>query len=136
MQACIRRGINIDDIGTHSIRKGASTYCTSGTTAAPNLIPVQLRAGWTMDGVQTRYMKYDQAGDCHVGRTVTGLPPLAPEFATLPAHFKDVDDSEVLAAIAECFPFLDESLSKVAHFLLAPLVYHARSYSSSSYEYG
>lgn len=121
---CERRGIVIGDIGTHSIRKGASTYCTSGTTSAPNLIAVQLRGGWTIEGVQSVYMKYDQAGDCHVGRTVTGLP-MTEEFATLPPYFTDDANELVDSAIHVSFPFLPPELHRVAHFLLASLVYHA-----------
>ncbi|EKX43639.1 hypothetical protein GUITHDRAFT_44852, partial [Guillardia theta CCMP2712] len=30
-----RLGMNREDIGTHSIRKGAATYCTSGSTHCP-----------------------------------------------------------------------------------------------------
>ena len=40
-----RLGINIEEIGVHSIRKGAATYCCGGTTAAPNISAVCNRAG-------------------------------------------------------------------------------------------
>jgi hypothetical protein len=30
-----RMGINPHDLGTHSIRKGSATYCSSGSTASP-----------------------------------------------------------------------------------------------------
>ena len=35
-----RLGINIENIGVHSIRKGAATYCCGGTTAAPHIASV------------------------------------------------------------------------------------------------
>jgi ASC-1-like (ASCH) protein len=31
-----RRSIDPDDLGTHSFRKGAATYCSSGNTAGPS----------------------------------------------------------------------------------------------------
>lgn len=40
-----RMGFEVDDIGVHSIRKGAATYCCSGTTAAPHIAAVCNRAG-------------------------------------------------------------------------------------------
>lgn len=53
-----RHGLIPDDIGTHSWRKGATTYATSGTTASPSIVAVHLRGGWAMDGVLSRYMGY------------------------------------------------------------------------------
>ena len=44
-----RRGINSGDIGTHSIRKGSATYCSSGSTDCPSLTAV--------------YLRYESAGD-------------------------------------------------------------------------
>ncbi|EGZ12642.1 hypothetical protein PHYSODRAFT_420533, partial [Phytophthora sojae] len=41
-----RRGVNSNDLGTHSMRKGAATYCASGSTACPSSTTVHLRAGW------------------------------------------------------------------------------------------
>ncbi|EEY58261.1 uncharacterized protein PITG_00905 [Phytophthora infestans T30-4] len=41
-----RRGISGDDLGTHSMRKGAATFCASGSTACPSSTAVHLRAGW------------------------------------------------------------------------------------------
>ena len=35
-----RPGIKIEDIGVHSIIKGAVTYCCGGTTAAPHIVEV------------------------------------------------------------------------------------------------
>ncbi|EGZ24889.1 hypothetical protein PHYSODRAFT_374824, partial [Phytophthora sojae] len=41
-----RRGVNKEELGTHSMRKGAATYCASGSTACPSSTSVHLRAGW------------------------------------------------------------------------------------------
>ena len=57
-----RRGLKSDDIGTHSIRKGSATKCSSGSTACPSTTAVHLRAGWALAGVQDTYMRYDTVG--------------------------------------------------------------------------
>jgi hypothetical protein len=105
------------------MRKGAATYCSSGTTACPSSTAIHLRAGWTLGGVQDTYMRYESAGDMHVGRTVCGLPCDSHEFAILPPSFNQVDE-EVKAAIALCFPRLPVNLHLVAEFALASVVYH------------
>jgi hypothetical protein len=46
------------DYGTHSFRKGAVTYCTSGVNGGPNPISVCIRAGWTISGAKEAYMKW------------------------------------------------------------------------------
>jgi hypothetical protein len=46
-----KMGIDPKYIGVHSIRKGAATYCCSGTTAAPHIAAICNRAGWTMGRV-------------------------------------------------------------------------------------
>jgi hypothetical protein len=51
-------GFDADDFGTHSNRKGASTYVTSGTTDGPSQVAVNLRAGWTMTAVEQSYFRY------------------------------------------------------------------------------
>lgn len=63
-----RLGSVATDISTHSMRKGTSTYCSSGSTACPSAVAVHLQAGWSMGGVQDRYLRHDAAGDMFVGR--------------------------------------------------------------------
>jgi hypothetical protein len=117
------RGMNPDDIGTHSIRKGSSTYCTSGTTASPSNAAVHLRAGWALGGVQDTYLRYEAAGDQHVGRTVSGLPSTEPQFAILPPFFKE-RPPELSDIIVEAFPNIPANMARVAEFCLASVVYH------------
>lgn len=57
------QGIEIEDLGTHSMRKGAATYCSSGSTSCPSSTSVHLRAGWSLPGVQDSYLRYQEAGD-------------------------------------------------------------------------
>lgn len=84
-------GISIEDIGVHSIRKGAATYCCSGTTCAPHIAAICIRCGWTMGQVKDTYLQYAEAGDQHVGRVVAGLPVLDVKFSTTQPFFK-IDD--------------------------------------------
>jgi hypothetical protein len=58
--------------GTHSVRKGAATYCCSGSTAAPPISAVRIRVGWVTPGVEDTYIRFEAAGDQFVGRTVAG----------------------------------------------------------------
>ena len=88
-----RLGVHCENIGVHSIRKGAATYCCGGTTAAPHIAAVCNRAGWTMGKVKDTYIQYAEAGDQHVGRVVAGLPVLDSKYACSPPIFC-VDDSE------------------------------------------
>ena len=86
-------GVNIDDIGVHSIRRDAATYCCAGTTAAPNIAAVCNHSGWTMGKVKDTYIQYGEAGDQHVGRVVAGLPVLHVSCTCSPPYFC-IDDSE------------------------------------------
>ena len=45
------RGLGVEQIGTHSIRKGAASFAASGTTASPSALAIHLRAGWSFSGV-------------------------------------------------------------------------------------
>jgi hypothetical protein len=118
-----RRGIDSDDIGTHSIRKGSSTFCASGSTACPSSTAIHLRAGWSFGGVQNTYLRYESAGDMYVGRTVSGLPLDSYKFAILPPHFPGATN-DVKTALSVIFPGLPRNLRYIAEFALASLVYH------------
>lgn len=118
--------IQASDIGTHSCRKGASTYVSSGSTAGPSIVAVCLRCGWKLGDVQDRYLRYERAGDQFVGRTVCGLPLCSTQFATLPPHFTALNDT-VKDAITTLFPYLSTipSMMPVLCLALASLVWHS-----------
>lgn len=120
-----RRGYTPDQFGTHSIRKGSAT---SGSTACPSVVSVARRAGWAMGTIGLIYLRYESAGDQFVGRTVTGLPLSDAGFASLPPFFRATTDDNkqfLIDALQCCFPTLPESLTHVAEFCLASLVYHS-----------
>jgi hypothetical protein len=118
------RGIPPEDVGTHSTHKSCITYVCSGSTPGPNFHPVAIQAGWSMPSVQSTYIKYDQAGDQHVGRTVCGLPPDKPEFGISPPYFNGSRDL-VTTSVRECFPNLCPSTMRIDEICLASLVYLA-----------
>ncbi len=80
-------GIPSTDFGTHSIRKGAVTHISTGTTSCPPISSICLRANWALPGVTGRYIKYENAGDQFVGRCVSGLPRLAAD-SPIPMQIK------------------------------------------------
>ena len=119
------RGLKASDFGTHSVRKGAATYCCSGSTAGPHMAAIQLRAGWTLEGVQDRYIRYEAAGDQAVGRFVSGLPFTSVYFAMLPPFFR-VDSPLLARAIHECFPRAPATLLGVLKYCVASVLHHTR----------
>ncbi|ETP36958.1 hypothetical protein F442_15187 [Phytophthora nicotianae P10297] len=119
-----RRAVKPDEIGsTHSLRKGAATFASSGSTACPSSTTVNLRAGWSLGGVQNTCLRYEAAGDMHVGRTVTGLSTDSHTFACLPPHFSSCDD-QVEQAISIAFPGYPGSNHYILEYALASLDCH------------
>eukprot|EP00957_Ditylum_brightwellii_P209819 15363407-Ditylum_brightwellii.AAC.1 len=51
---------DLEDIETHNICKGATTYTSSGTAASLGGIRINIRGGWIMDKVQNTYMLHPQ----------------------------------------------------------------------------
>ena len=82
-----RIGVKSGSIGTHSARKGSATLAASGCTVAPSMAAICNRAGWKMGGTRDKYIKYENAGDQFLGRTLTGLNSLSKEFSISPPFF-------------------------------------------------
>jgi hypothetical protein len=120
-----RRSINPEDLGTHSMRKGATTYCSSGNTAGPPSNAIHLRAGWAMGGVQDTYIRYEAAGDMYVGRVVSGLPINSSDFDVVGPLFSDSASQHVVEYLKIIFPGIHAEFMHVAENILASLVYHA-----------
>ena len=121
-------GASPEDLGTHSVRKGAATYCCTGVHPGPPIVSVCLRAGWTLGRVKERYLKYESGGDQLVGRCLTGINPQSPEFSTSPIYLHSLDDAqkEVLNQLKQhCFPLANRQIfSHTATMLLASFIYH------------
>jgi hypothetical protein len=80
------QGFEIAKIGSHSIRKGASSYLTS-LPGGPPAAAIMLRGGWSMGNVKDRYFKYIEAGDQYCGRCLTVNPVLSVHLAASPPFF-------------------------------------------------
>jgi len=86
------------DIGTHSIRKGATKF-VSGQPGGPSAMSICIRGGWSLGGVKDVYMTYQAEGDAFCGRMLSMLPLLQAEFASSPYTFDApvVPDAELQA---------------------------------------
>lgn len=84
-------GKTIEELGTHSIRKGSSSYAASGTTASPSSIAWLTRGGWSTGSAWEAYSYMMPGADCYIGRTLCGLDPLDRSFAVFPPHFPPSD---------------------------------------------
>jgi hypothetical protein len=112
------------ELGTHSVRKGAATYCT-GMVNGPSPVHVFLRAGWNLGGVKDRYLFAGAGGDQLTGRVLSGLPFNEALFASLPPHFDSVGATEV--AWSTVFPLyanLPDTFKRALPFLLASICHH------------
>jgi hypothetical protein len=122
----------LQDLGWHSIRKGALTYGSTGTPDCATWAAIQSRARWKLgadNGVVKRYVKFDPAGDQFIGRLLSGLKVSDKSFSSLSPHIKSIVSNESLAIVEEsvliAFGTLEHpSIKRVAPFLLANLVYH------------
>jgi hypothetical protein len=136
------------DIGVHSIRKGASTYASSGTTAAPSSVAVNNRGGWALGGARDVYMLYERAGDQYVGRILSGMNVLSPKFGASCPDFiyhgdllgdgssaEDATETErqqgllenkASEALMSCFGNLEKftSIRRTLRFGLASVLHH------------
>lgn len=119
-----RRSIDHKDLGSHSMRKGAATYCSSGCTSGPSISAIHLRAGWAMGGVQDRYLRYEAAGDMYVGRVVSGLPLNDPDFDVVGPLFMPGNNALILNSVKQAFPRIPDCLIAIAEKALASLIYH------------
>ena len=92
-QEGINIGSTLNDIGTHSNRKGSISYVLQLCGVAAH--QVYLRAGWSLGNTQNRYIVAGAGGDEMVGRAVTGLPITSKQFSILPPHFTEADKMEI-----------------------------------------
>ena len=117
-------GIEVSDLGVHSLRKGAAGYISSGSTCAPPQVATNLRAGWTMGVIQDTYLKYEAAGDQYVGRVVCGLPLCSAKFAVLPPQLLDCSIEECEKMVKCIFPGIMSHLHCACKFFAASLLFH------------
>ncbi len=113
---------DVDDIGTHSLRKGAATYCL-GQVMGPSPVTVYIRMGHCRVKLKDKYIFFGEGADQLCGRTLCGLPYSDDRFCLLPLHF----ENEILAELTEQYwqeivqAFVTiQKVSKHFHFCLLP----------------
>ena len=74
-------GYQLKDLGTHSIRKGAMTYCC-GQPGGPPPAAIFLRAGWSMGKVRNVYICWEVGGDQFVDRVLSMANLLSLDLAS------------------------------------------------------
>ncbi|RHY17684.1 hypothetical protein DYB25_012489, partial [Aphanomyces astaci] len=116
----------LPNVATHSIRKGAVTFASSGCTSGPSTGVFTTRAGCSLGDVLDRYIHFVPAGGQYTGRIVSGLPESSAAIGTLPPHFGARDDPVVTDALRVVLPTLSNAacLSTVLRMCLASVVYH------------
>ncbi|KAL7572070.1 hypothetical protein ACA910_001717 [Epithemia clementina (nom. ined.)] len=129
-------GYQDGDLGTHSIRKGATTFISS-LPGGPPPTAVCIRGGWTMGHVKDVYMRYATAGDEFVGRCLCLLPLLQTTFGISPLHFGSwVGEALIQRTVSSQFPMVHqiEGFGKMCRMCLASTLYH-RKYISNFASY-
>jgi hypothetical protein len=124
-----RQGITIFAVAAHSLRKGARSFASAGTTAGPSTPTLLMRGNWKQEGMDAKYVRYENAGDQQTGRILSMLSPMTPSFGALPPHFDEVDDV-VLRAVRESFGESPPQFNGILVMCLASLVYHRNSMRS------
>ena len=108
------------ELGTHSVRKGAATYCL-GMVNGPTAVQVYLRAGWSL-GVQDRYLFQCAGGDQLTGRALSGLPFTDCVFASLPPHFTERGKESIdMNSILPLWSKLPGTIKRALPYLLASI---------------
>ena len=121
-------GFAVNDVGTHSIRKGAISYLAS-LVGGPPAAAICLRAGWTMGKVRDIYMRYVSSGDQFCGRALSLLPVLGVEFGASPPHFSGEWEEFGDGLRLQQFPMVGvfENYRRLTLMCLASILHH-RSY--------
>lgn len=124
-------GYQLDDIGTHSIRKGAFSYLAS-LNGGPPSAAICIRGGWTMGKVRDVYMRYVSSGDEFVGRCLALLQLMSTEFASSPPFFSYDSGSDTEKWVEHhCgaeFPMLKaiSGFGRLRQMAFASLLYHRK----------
>ena len=116
-------------MGSHSLRKFAITWASTGTPDFAPLIAIAQLARWSTKALDIilRYAKLCEAGDALVGRLLALLDPQEEEFQVVAPHFVPGSDGEkkikeiVALMFGEC---TNEELKKTLPFFAASIIFH------------
>ncbi len=76
-----------DEIGTHSLRKGAATFCL-GQVMGPSPVTVYLRMDHSLGKLKDQYIFHGDGADQLCGRILCGLPCSDDRFCVITPHFE------------------------------------------------
>ena len=126
-------GVDIYELGSHSVRKGSASRCAAGCTVSPPMASICLRAGWSMGPVKERYIHYEKAGDQFLGRAVTGLDISSDEFSVSPCYFdfSEIKDEEERKRLSDDIEFTIRNYLSNGN-VLEPYVYLICKYMYAS----
>ena len=124
-------GIKPGDLGSHSARKGASSFASAGSTVSPPMVSICLQAMWSMGPVKERYLQYEKAGDQYLGRVVSGLDVNNVSCAISPPHFESGPEDDVCKKVNILFrdftvggDNISGEVFQVLYYCFASLCYH------------
>lgn len=122
---------SVEDIGTHSFRKGVATYLLN-QVEGPSPVQVYLRCEWSLGQVKDQYIFSTRGGDKLTGRAATGLPSNHVDFTLLPPHFrKDFSDTIPYSELVANFNNYPATFRTAFPFLIASLAYHRQHLSDT-----
>jgi len=112
----------LQNIGAHSIKKGAITFL-NGILGGPNAIAIELRADHHIGDVRSRYIFESVSQDMYIGRCLAMLPLHHVDFCCTAAQFygECAIEWDAVLPIHASFP---SSFQPLLPVLLAQLVHH------------
>ena len=120
---------SLDDLGIHSLRKGASSHLASMPGGRPPAA-LCLRGGWSMGQVKDIYFHQTEGGDEFAGRCACLLNMMSEFFAVSPAFFDEtVGEEWIESMVVEVFPHFQsiEGMSRILKMSLASLIHHQKT---------
>jgi len=125
----LQLGIRPGDLGSHSVRKGACSFASAGSTVSPPMVSICLRAMWSMGSIKERYLQFEKAGDQYLGRVVSGLDVNDVSFAVSSPYFEcNGDVKEEILTLLKDFMVgghgIRGEIWQVLYFCFTSLCYH------------
>ena len=102
--------IRLDHMNAYGLRKGSATLAVSGTTSPPQVTSIARRGEWSMGKVLDVYWHCVEPGDSYLGRLLSSINPLSPDFNVLPPHF-DLES-----------PMEDEDIHEAMELMYGPIL--------------
>ena len=129
--------INVSKGNSHDIRKGCSTYATSGTTLTLSLISVALREEWSLEKVFDIYFNFGEVDNNYLGQILVGLDPNSPNFDQLLLYFiEGFENEDIKTAIGIMHEYIPVKHLKSKPILLlglASIMYHSSFLEKNNY---